>query len=179
MRKVKFARVTVLLTLLLTAGLGVVAAQETHRIEIKSSPIAYTTEFDGTSIPVYLMPENTEVTQKALDAGFVTLEEVEKAREFESEYGHGVKIPLCSSIAVQRGAGRDADNDYYKDYEHPEDWTYGYCVTAWYALFKGSPNSFLLAPHYGPHLFRRRMIIGLSGFPDWFANQQAYLRVWQ
>ncbi len=80
---------------------------------------------------------------------------------------------------MQRGAGRDADNDYYKDYEHPEDWTYGYCITAWYALFKGSPNSFLLAPHYGPHLFRRRMVIGLSNFPDWFADQQAYLRVWQ
>ncbi len=192
MSRIKFLSIFVLLALLLSAGSGAVLAQRPPRaqgtLNVVSarddpSPLADATGPDDAKVPIYLVPEDVEVTRKALEAGIITKQEVARARELERELRRR-RIPLCSNIANQRASGRDADDDYYKDYEHPEDWDYGYCVTAWYWLWDlahsgPQPSSILLPPHYGPHLFRRRLIIGLSGFPDWFADHQAYLCVWQ
>ncbi len=41
------------------------------------------------------------------------------------------------------------------------------------------PSSETVDPSYGDGLFRRRVTIGLSGFPDWFAHAQAALRVYK
>jgi len=158
-------------------------AQEPQENETKNPkklvPFTYVTEPDGTKVPVYLVTANEKTVQKAIAAGVITEQEAMYAHKLENSFERAGVLnsapDSCPNIATQRAAGWDADNDYYKDYEHPEGLEYAYCVTVWYQVFKGSPSSYLLAPHYGPGLFRRHMIIGLSGFPTWFADEQAYL----
>ncbi len=87
---------------------------------------------------------------------------------------------FCPGLAVLRGSGRNADNDFWKDYEQPLDTEFGYCVTAFFytwAKAKGGtrPSSDTVDPSYGDNLFRRRVIIGMSGMPDFFAHAQVAL----
>ncbi len=151
----------------------------------------YLEELDGTKVPVFLMPADPAVTRRALAEGIITLKDVEKARKYEQKMRkleQGIRYTsdysdwnfVCSNLAVLRGSGRNAGNDFWKDYEQPKDTVVGYCVTAFFytwAKAKGGqrPSSFLVKPYFGDSLFRRRVIIGMSGMPDYFAHAQAAL----
>jgi hypothetical protein len=118
---------------------------------------------------------------RALKEGLITDEQIVSSQVLASNIAKSADIGFCGTggwqAAKLRGSGRDYDADYYEDYEHPENWSYAYCVTPLFWSIKGWPSSKLVAPHYGSHLFRRRMIIGMTGYPDWFAAAQASLYV--
>lgn len=144
-------------------------------------PPPIVTEPDGTVVTVGLMLMPEEFIDRAQMEGLITAEEAIEIREEQADLAvSSADLSTCTwgndwYNAVLRGSGRNSDNDFFEDYEQPEGTQYGYCVTPFYWGTKGWPNSFTEPPHYGPNLFRRRMIIGLSGFPDWFAAAQASL----
>ncbi len=146
------------------------------------------------------MPADPAVTRRALAEGIITLKDVEKARRLEQKirkFEQGIRYTsdyytyysdwnaVCSNLAVLRASGRNFDNDYWKDYEHPINYEKSYCVTAFFFGLDAAtpsvdrPSSETVDPSYGDGLFRRRVTIGLSGFPDWFAHAQAALRVYK
>ena len=95
-----------------------------------------------------------------------------------------VKSPLfCNTqIYIRRknveSEGWDADDDYYKDYEHPVGWNDDFvCMTIFYWGWTGGQGpAHEYHNDYKPNIARHRLKIGLTGFPGWFASAQAEMR---
>jgi len=161
----------------------------------ESVPIGYVTAPDGHRIPMYLLPEDVRLTRSALAAGIVTKEQVEASRAVYQSlmaatngratcpWG-GTRIisqgtcPWGGTAATLISEGWDADDDYYKDYEHPVGWTDDFvCMTAFYwAWTRGAGPEHEYHFDYKPGIARHRLKIGLTGFPGWFCSLQANMR---
>ena len=118
-------------------------------------PIGYVTAPDGHRIPMYLLPEDVRLTRSALAAGIVTKEQVEASRAVYQSLmaatngramcpGGGTRIisqgtcPWGGTAATLISEGWDADDDYYKDYEHTVGWTDDFvCMTPFYYVWTG------------------------------------------
>jgi len=160
--------------------LPILVAETTAEQTFDTSPFEIV-EPDGTVVKVGIAPMSEEVLTRAVQEGIISPEEAASIRASQSEL-QSANWNTCSwlrdwSHARQRGSGWDDDGDYYKDYEQPEGTQYEYCVTPLYRWRKGQPSSKLVEPHYGANLFRRRMTIGMSGWPEWFVSQQAWLMI--
>jgi hypothetical protein len=158
----------------------IVSTEKSIAPQDEALPITVT-EPDGTVVRIVFMPIPDEAIERAVLEGIVSESDAAYIREEQAKIEvSAAEAEVCTwysdtFVATLRGSGRDSDDDYYKDYEHPEGLAYGYCVTPFYWGVKGWPSSDVRPPHYGPSLFRRRMVIGLTGFPDWFADLQAHL----
>ncbi|MFZ6027811.1 MAG: hypothetical protein ACOYYS_08860 [Chloroflexota bacterium] len=147
--------------------------------ESGGSPFASFTRADGRQITVYLLPEDQTLTERALKEGLITQEQVNAARKVERASlaaGVGVCPFWTGSPATMIREGRDGDDDWYEDYEHPVGWSNDViCVTTFYYTAKGFPAE-EFHNDYKPNIARHRLKVGLSGFPDWFAAAQTTLR---
>ena len=81
---------------------------------------------DGTEVDVCIVPTDKQIMNRAIEEGLISQELAREIEQLEQKLNLNTKIPLCSNIGVQRGSGWDSDDDYYKDYEHPEGKEYGY-----------------------------------------------------
>lgn len=148
----------------------------------ESVPIGYMTAPDGHRIPMYLLPEDVRLTRAALAAGIVTKEQVNASQAvyqslMAATNGKG-SCPWGGTAATLISEGWDADDDYYKDYEHPVGWNDDFvCITPFYYVWtNGAGPAHEYHYDYKPGIARHRLKIGLTGFPGWFASLQAYMR---
>lgn len=166
--------------LVLSVVLGVSA--DSPKSDEHKTPIGYSIAPDGHKIPLYLLPEDVRLTKAALDAGIITEEQVAESRALlESTMATTAGDPWCpwgGTVATLISEGWDADDDYYKDYEHPVGWNDDFvCMTVFYWGWTGG-NGPAHEYHfdYKPSIARHRLKIGLTDFPGWFASAQAEMR---
>lgn len=195
MRSVRSLGLLIVMALLfsVTAGSGVAqaalsddAVQEPMgtpppKMKENGQPIGHMVARDGRKTPVYLIPSEGSAIESALGSGLATQAEANAALEWERKAladGVGICPFWTGSPATMISQGRDYDNDWYEDYEHPVGWNnHVVCVTAFYYTFKGFPAEEYHFD-YKPGIARHRLKVGLSDFPDWFAAAQTTMR-WQ
>ena len=152
-----------------------------------SIPVGFVTAPDGHQIPMYLLPEDPDLTRAALKSGFITEQQVAGSRMLIRDIvatineAPGEGHPWCpfgGTAATLISKGWDHDNDYFKDYEHPVGWNDDFiCMTPFYFAWSGGRGpAHEYHNDYQPGIARHRLKIGLTGTPGWFAAAQVYMR---
>jgi len=143
-------------------------------------PFDYVVTEDGREIPIYLYKQEPKMIEAVFELGLISDIEMKEYSQFVKNNEVMLNSEWCpwGGVPAQLiSEGWDHDDDYYKDYEHPIGWDHDFiCMTAFYYLNVGGNPPQEFHNDYFPGIARHRIKIGLTGFPSWFASQQAFMR---